>query len=380
MKKSLLSFFTVTLLCLMTGKPVMAQELPTQKETLETIVKVNDYFMKKYADYTLPSFYGRVRPSNIWTRGVYYEGLMTLYGIYPREDYYKYAYDWADFHKWGMRNGNTTRNADDHCCGQVYIDLYNMCPSDPNMIRNIKASIDMVVNTPQVNDWWWIDAIQMAMPIYAKFGKMTGEQKYYDKMWDMYSYTRNVHGEAGMYNPKDCLWWRDQDFDPPYKEPNGEDCYWSRGNGWVYAALVRVLDEIPTNETHRQDYINDFLAMSKALKKCQREDGFWNVRRINAAGEISFAKPLHRRIKFIRYHTKAQTTFLQPFQQRQNPLVGRGFVRHVCLIICLIFRQTSRKNRLLRPLRQSRPHQKLTPISKKFSDFFFPPQRKAVRL
>ena len=160
----------------MTGKPVMAQELPAQKETLETIVKVNDYFMKKYADYTLPSFYGRVRPSNIWTRGVYYEGLMALYGIYPREDYYKYAYDWADFHKWGMRNGNTTRNADDHCCGQVYIDLYNMCPSDPNMIRNIKASIDMVVNTPQVNDWWWIDAIQMAMPIYAKFGKMTGEQ------------------------------------------------------------------------------------------------------------------------------------------------------------------------------------------------------------
>ena len=33
----------------------------------------------------------------------------------------------------------------------------------------------------------------------------------------------------------------------------------------------------PANETHRQDYINDFLAMSKALKKCQREDGFWNV-------------------------------------------------------------------------------------------------------
>ena len=90
---------------------------------------------------------------------------MALYSIYPREDYYKYAYDWADFHKWGMRNGNTTRNADDHCCGQTYIDLYNICPSDPNMIRNIKASIDMVVNTPQVNDWWWIDAVQMAMPI-----------------------------------------------------------------------------------------------------------------------------------------------------------------------------------------------------------------------
>ena len=234
MKKLLLSFITATLLSSMSAGSAGAQELPEQKETLATIVKVNDYFMKKYADYTLPSFFGRVRPSNIWTRGVYYEGLIALYSIYPREDYYSYTYDWANFHKWGMRNGNTTRNADDQCCGQVYIDLYNMCPSDPNMIRNIKASIDMVVNTPQVNDWDWIDAIQMAMPIYAKFGKMTGEQKYYNKMWDLYTYTRNTHGEAGMYNAKEGLWWRDQDFDPPYKEPNGKNCYWSRGNGWVF--------------------------------------------------------------------------------------------------------------------------------------------------
>ena len=117
----------------------------------------------------------------------------------------EYTYDWADFHKWGMRNGNTTRNADDHCCGQAYIDIYKICPSDPNMIRNIKASIDMVVNTPQVNDWWWIDAVQMAMPIFAKFGKMTGEQKYYDKMWDMYYYTRSQHDKTGMFNPKDGL-------------------------------------------------------------------------------------------------------------------------------------------------------------------------------
>ena len=114
----------------------------------------------------------------------------------------------------------------------------------------------------QVNGWWWIDAIQMGMPVFAKLGKLTGEQKYFDKMWDMYEYTRNKHGENGMYNSKEGLWWRDQDFDPPYKEPNGKNCYWSRGNGWVYAALVRVLDEIPTNEKHRADYINDFLTVA----------------------------------------------------------------------------------------------------------------------
>lgn len=252
-----------------------AQTLPDRNEILKTTTLVNDYFMKKYADPSIPTFVGRVRPSNIWTRGVYYEGLMDLHTILPREDYYEYALNWASYHKWGLRNGNTTRNADDQCCGQTYIELYRINPS-PEKLKNIKLSIDMVVNTPQNDDWSWIDAIQMGMPVFAKLGNTFKEQKYFDKMWDMYSFSRNKHGQNGLYNPKDGLWWRDKDFVPPYKEPNGEDCYWSRGNGWVYAALVRVMKEIPANEKHRQDYLNDFLAMSKALKNCQREDGFWN--------------------------------------------------------------------------------------------------------
>lgn len=69
MKKPLFLLFTGLLLsCLIPVHTVAAQELPTQKETLENIIKVNDYFMKKYADYTTPSFtvvyvpaiYGRV--------------------------------------------------------------------------------------------------------------------------------------------------------------------------------------------------------------------------------------------------------------------------------------------------------------------------------
>lgn len=253
-----------------------AQQLPDRTETLNTLIKVNDYFMKKHADYTAPSYRGKLRPSHIWTRGVYYEGLMALHTIFPRDDYYDYAYNWGDFHKWKLCYGTTSRHADSQCSGQTYVDLYNIC-KDPQILKNIKMNIDMVVNTPQVEDWTWIDAIQMAMPIYAKLGKMTGDQRYFDKMWDMYCWSRNVCGGKGLYNPKDGLWWRDADFVPPYKEPNGEDCYWSRGNGWVYAALIRVLEEIPATEKHRSDYINDFLSMSKALKKCQRKDGFWNV-------------------------------------------------------------------------------------------------------
>lgn len=270
---------TLALLCLaflLLAGNSWAQPLK-QKEVLETLTKVNGYFMKKYADYRLPSFYKKMRPSDIWTRTVYYEGLLSLYSIYPLDEYYDYAYGWADFHEWGFHRGTTTRHADNYSPGQIYLDLYRLCPNDAEKIRKTRANINMLVNTPQVNEWWWIDAIQMGAPIFAKLGRLTGEQKYFDKMWAMYAYTRNEHGGNGMFNPKEGLWWRDQDFDPPYKEPNGEDCYWSRGNGWVYVALTRIMDEIPADEKHRADYLADFLTMSEALKKCQREDGFWNV-------------------------------------------------------------------------------------------------------
>ena len=144
-------------------------------------------------------------------------------------------------------------------------------------IRDIKANIDMVVAGAAVNDWTWVDAIQMGMPVFAKLGVMSGGTTYFEKMYRMYANTKNVQGGAGLYSKTDHLWWRDQDFDPPYTEPNGRSCYWSRGNGWVYAALVRVLDIIPATEAHRAEYLADFQAMSEALRAVQRSDGFWNV-------------------------------------------------------------------------------------------------------
>jgi len=254
---------------------VFAQQLPDRKEVLQNMILANNYFMKKWPDTGKTIITNKERPSNIWTRAVYYEGLMALHQIYPKQEYYDYAVSWAEFHHWGMRSGNETRNADDQCCGQTYIDLYNILP-EPERIKNIKICMEMMVNTPQLDDWWWIDAIQMAMPVYAKLGATLNDSRYYDKMYEMYMYTRNKHGDNGLFNEADGLWWRDADFDPPYEEPNSEDSYWSRGNGWVVAALVRVLQTIPEDEPHRVQYINDFKTMMESLVSLQREDGFWN--------------------------------------------------------------------------------------------------------
>lgn len=252
-------------------------QLPSQDEILQSVEKVNAYFMKKWPDPTWQTHVrNKFRPSNLWTRAVYYEGLMALYTIHPVQEYFDYTYTWGEYHKWTPRYGVTTRNADDYCCSQTYIDMYRIT-HEWKMIQPAKVNFNMLASTPQNGDWWWIDAIQMGMPGLAKMGVETGEPKYWDKMWEMYHHTRNIEGGKGLFNVKEGLWWRDHDFDPPYTEPNGRNCYWSRGNGWVYAALARVLDEIPASEAHYQDYVNDFVTMSKALKACVREDGYWNV-------------------------------------------------------------------------------------------------------
>lgn len=253
------------------------KKLPLPEKTLQAMTVANKYFMDKWPDVGKRIVTNRDRASNIWTRGVYYEGLMALYRLDKKPEYYDYAVRWADFHKWDLRDGETyTRNADNQCAGQTYIDLYLIDPQ-PYKIEKIKASIDSMMHTEKIDDWDWIDAIQMAMPVFAQLGVIYNDPAYWNRMHEMYMFTRNKHGDNGLFNPKDNLWWRDKDFDPPYKEPNGEDCYWSRGNGWVFAALVRVLEILPKDASHRKQYEGDFKAMAKALVPIQRKDGFWNV-------------------------------------------------------------------------------------------------------
>lgn len=255
------------------------QHAITQRSTMAAMQLANKYFMDKWPDPKKIIYVPEKKkswPSNIWTRGVYNEGLMALYQLSKDPVLLSYATRWADDHNWDLRGGYTTRNADNQCAGQTYFELF-LQNKDTMRIHNIKASIDAMVASTKVDDWNWIDAIQMAMPVFAQLGNYYNEPAYYQKMWAIYNHTRSEIGGTGLYNPADGLWWRDKDFMPPYKEPNGKDCYWSRGNGWVVAALVRVLQTIPTQAPHYQDYLNDYKAMMAALVTRQRSDGFWNV-------------------------------------------------------------------------------------------------------
>jgi unsaturated rhamnogalacturonyl hydrolase len=263
-------FFLVTAVFAVMSQQARSQALPEKASILEKVVRANAYFMKEYPDPSLPIVTNVTRPSNIWTRAVYYEGLMGLYGIHPQQEYIAYALEWSRSHQWQPAYDIKTRDADNQCCGQTYIDLYLM-DKQPERIQYIKECIDSILATDKIDDWSWIDAMQMAMPVYARLGVVYNDDRYFDRMYAMYTHTKR------LFNAQAGLWWRDSTFLPPYKEPNGQNCFWSRGNGWVVAALVRVMKLLPDTTVGYSDYKDTYLAMMHALLPLQREDGFWNV-------------------------------------------------------------------------------------------------------
>jgi rhamnogalacturonyl hydrolase YesR len=249
---------------------------------------------------------GTSRLTTLWTRATYFEGLMALYNVETdatkKASYKTYAVNWGTSHNWALYSTPNT-NADNQACGQVYIELYNI-DKQANYITAIKAGIDAMVSSPPTgtNGWWWIDAIHMSMPSFAKLGVLYPTGGYYDAMWTMYNQARSTQG-GGLWNATDGLWFRDLHYTPSggtktpmtaaihnnltngtpdkstdayYTAPNGKGLYWSRGNGWVTAALVRVLDILPTTDSHRATYVADFQAQMKALIALQRTDGAWN--------------------------------------------------------------------------------------------------------
>jgi unsaturated rhamnogalacturonyl hydrolase len=256
--------------------PVKAA-FPTKQEVIDDMVLVNDYWINGHSD----------SGDNKWARATYFEGNMAMYKVYPDQKYYNYAHSWAVKHNWKLNGGDSTRHADNQCAGQTYLELHSYDPQ-PYKIAHIKASIDNMVNSTKDNDWWWVDALQMAMPVFARFGDMYDDNKYYRKMWDLYHHTKYEHGGHGLYSDNadfaggyhsygDYLWWRDAAYDPPETSPNGDRVYWSRGNGWVVAAHVRTLEYLPETDPHYDEYLQTLLDMAASLKDRQLASGFWPV-------------------------------------------------------------------------------------------------------
>jgi rhamnogalacturonyl hydrolase YesR len=234
--------------------------LPTNAQVLAAIEKVNYYWITN-----------NPTPGNSdWTQATYFTGDLAAYDATGQSNYLSFAQSWASQNNYSLDSGNTTNYANYQAAGQVYIRLYQLNPV-ASYIAGITESINGMVtslNSSGVDDeWTWIDAINMSMPDFAELGSIDNNTNYYAAMYSFYSYAKYT---LGLFDPTTGLWWENSTY-------ANTSTYWSRGNGWVFAAHAKVLSVLPTSDPHYAEYLSTFIGMAQALAARQQPGGYWNA-------------------------------------------------------------------------------------------------------
>ncbi|MBQ3110457.1 MAG: glycoside hydrolase family 88 protein [Clostridia bacterium] len=317
MKRFLAMALTIAILATVIMVPnVQAAEYtaPVYDDVIETIKKVNDYWITSHRNDVGSAF---------WERGAYNTGNMEAYFLTGIEEYKEYSERWANRNRWTGHPSNSQPNewtwgyshdtnskavlfGDWQTCFQTYADLYNLdeIKSESKMER---ATYVMEYQMSKSEDefWWWADALYMVMPTMVKLYNTTGNELYLDKLYEYYNYARELMydgpdgiptSEAGYEstarlnngaqfsdeNDYKYLFFRDARYVYPLNPIPGNETtknFWARGNGWVFAALAKVLQETPDNWEYRQEFMDAYLGMAKTLKEFQKFDdkgnGFW---------------------------------------------------------------------------------------------------------
>ena len=239
--------------------------------------------MMRVADWQLahPSQYA---PTD-WTQAVFYAGVMALAGMAETPKYHDAMM--AVGRQTGWEPGPRLYHADDHAVSQTYLDLF-VQHRDPQMLAPTRARFDAILATPPdddldftkpaaTNKWSWCDALFMAPPAWAQVAAATGDQQYLDFMHRQWWVTTDY-----LYSNADHLYFRDSRFFHR-REANGNKIFWSRGNGWVLAGLVRVLRVMPADYPHRPRYLTLLKDLAANVTALQGRDGLWRASLLDPA-------------------------------------------------------------------------------------------------
>ena len=213
-----------------------------------------------------------------WCEAVFHMGVLAAYELTGNDRYRDAAFEWCRAREW--RLGPRPVHADDMSPAQVYLESAEMPGSD--------ASLDAVVSTFDAlladslrgrEVWSWSDALFMAPPAMARLSKATGDPRYVEAMDEMW-----WDAVDALYAPEWNLLHRDlrqrqwveaSAAAPIPGRPTTLPRFWARGNAWVMAGTVRVLDVLPDDHASRPRYLELLADMSDAVAAVQGEDGLW---------------------------------------------------------------------------------------------------------
>jgi rhamnogalacturonyl hydrolase YesR len=225
-----------------------------------------------------------------WQAGTYYTGVLAAHLATGEISFREAALGWGSAAGWKI--GPRPFYADDICMGQTMLDLY-LLDRDPSYITDLASMLEgyFIKETVTAVDvhshflkpgihpmqgrnlWWWCDALYMAPPVLARMHAATGEPRYLDLLHRLY-----WDACAFLFDQESSLFYRDESFFPSDRSVAEErdKIFWSRGNGWVYAGLIRVLDYLPSADPVRPRYLELFHKLTRKIVTLQRNDGLWS--------------------------------------------------------------------------------------------------------
>ena len=221
-----------------------------------------------------------VTPTNGWSWSTYTQGLQTLFGQVGDQLYLNDNLAWGGSNAWAVTTAET--NPDTVKALQTYYDL-NALSSTASLSKADAAMASDLTNLP-VSQYDWADALFMGLPDWTRWATRTGNSAYLDKMDALYQWTRDqgatssrctgTPSQPGLFDSTRGLWYRDCTF-VGVKDSNGQPIFWSRGNGWVIAAMAQVLQTLPATDPRRAKYVSMLQTMAASLAPLQGSDGFW---------------------------------------------------------------------------------------------------------
>lgn len=267
--------FLLTIVVSFTCFTVFSQE-PLPDEVKQEMKRVADWQIEHFRD----TFSGRTKPHNplFWTNGALYVGMVKWAEIAGDESYWEWMKKIGKEHDWKL--AARMYHADDHCVGQMHIELYRKYGVD-EMLAPTKKQMDYIYYHPantslqwvgnkhfKHDRWSWCDALFMSPPVWAKLYNITGNEVYLDFLMREFKATTDY-----LFDKKESLYYRDDSY--MGKLDNGTKIFWSRGNGWVFAGLANVMDELDPDTKEYKYFLKIYKKMAAKLIRIQTPEGHW---------------------------------------------------------------------------------------------------------
>lgn len=191
-------------------------------EVRELVRRVNTYWQQN----------NKAEVRSFWDNAAYHTGNMEVYKLLKDKQMLDYSIRWAEHNQWmGATEADPAkwkykRYGEGHdyvlfgdwqICFQTYIDLYVLL-GDESKIKRAMEVMGYEADSKANDYWWWADALYMVMPVMTKMYRLTGDEKYLDKLYENLLYSDSI-----MLDQETGLYFRDGKYVyPKHKSANGK--------------------------------------------------------------------------------------------------------------------------------------------------------------